>query len=132
MRVHQTRSMLEKVPDTDNNDECLYWAEMLDVGKPLRPLAASFKSESELKKGMRSLRNISLLLLLLINMTWIILLYTLQFPKLQKFNLPTKAFEILFLAVYAFIVTVQFCTMIVHRGFTLIHYLAHIDSKLSM
>ena len=123
-----TKHIFEKISDTTSNDECLYWTEMLDVGKPLRPLAASFKSESELKEGLRSLRNITLAVLLLINIMWIVLLYTLQFPELQKFNLPTKAFELLFLAVYALIVSVQFCAMILHRGVTLIHYLARVDS----
>ena len=129
-RVHLTKRILEKVPDTKNNDECIYWTGMLDVGKPLRPLAASFKSESELKEGLRSLRNITLAALLLINVMWIVLLYTLQFPELQKYNLPTKAFEVLFLAVYALIVFVQFCAMIVHRGVTLIHYLARVEPEI--
>eukprot|EP00731_Ephydatia_muelleri_P038335 Em0725g2a len=64
--------------------------------------------------------------LLLINIMWIVLLYTLQFPELYKFNLPTKAFELFYLAVYASIIFVQFCAMIVHRGVTLIHYLASV------
>eukprot|EP00731_Ephydatia_muelleri_P007925 Em0004g263a len=128
-RVHETRKMLvenEDMLDTESNVECLYWTELLRVGKPLRPLAA--KPDHKLEIEMKSLRNITLAFLLLINVMWIVLLYTLQFPELQYFNLPTKAFEVFYLAVYTLIVSVQFCALVIHRGITFIHYLANVGS----
>ena len=113
--------------DHDSNGVCDYWTELLGEGKPLRPIAA--KPDHKLEIEMKSLRNITLAFLLLINAMWIVLLYTLQFPELQKFNLPTKAFELFYLAVYTFIVSVQFCALVIHRGITFIHYLASVGSS---
>ena len=128
-KVHDTKTILQGVAVDDTDDtERRFWESMLALGKPLRPIEASFKSDAELKEALKSLRNATLAVLLLINIMWIVLLYTLQFPELQKYNLPSKAFEALFLAVYALIILVQFGAMIVHRGVTLIHYLARVES----
>ena len=128
-KVHETKAILKGVTDDNADDaESTFWKSMLAVGKPLRPIEASFKSDTELKESLKTLRNATLAVLLLINIMWIVLLYTLQFPELQKYNLPSKAFEALFLAVYALIILVQFGAMIVHRGVTLIHYLARVES----
>eukprot|EP00731_Ephydatia_muelleri_P007824 Em0004g162a len=48
------------------------------------------------EEALKALRNATLAVLLLINIMWIVLLYTLQFPELVKYNLPSKAFEALF------------------------------------
>ena len=130
-KIHLTKPILEGVAKLElDDDDDKFWKEVLAVGKPLRPIEASFKSDIDLnlKKALKTLRNATLAVLLLINIMWIVLLYTLQFPELQKYNLPTKAFEILFLAVYALIILVQFGAMIVHRGVTLVHYLARVES----
>ena len=127
--VYETRRKLvekENMLDTNSNHENLYWTGLLGEGKPLRPLAA--KPDHKLEKELKSLRNITLAFLLVINAMWVVLLYTLQFPELQKFNLPTKAFELFYLAVYTFIVSVQFSALVIHRGITFIHYLASVGS----
>ena len=127
--MHDTKTILQGVTvDSADAAECAFWESMLDVGQPLRPIEASFKSDAELKEALKALRNATLAVLLLINIMWIVLLYTLQFPELVKYNLPSKAFEALFLAVYALIILVQFGAMIVHRGVTLVHYLARVES----
>eukprot|EP00731_Ephydatia_muelleri_P007821 Em0004g159a len=127
-RVYQIKSILEKEPDTDQHGEHSYWTKLLDVGKPLRPMAANLNSNRKLDESLRSLRNITIAFLLLINIMWVILLFTLRFPELYKFNLPPNAFELFSVAVYTLIFSVQFCAMIVHRGVTLIHYLASVGS----
>ncbi|KAL5496346.1 hypothetical protein EMCRGX_G012610 [Ephydatia muelleri] len=128
-KVHDTKTILQGVTvDSADVAECAFWESMLDVGQPLRPIEASFKSDAELKEALKALRNATLAVLLLINIMWIVLLYTLQFPELVKYNLPSKAFEALFLAVYALIILVQFGAMIAHRGVTLVHYLARVES----
>eukprot|EP00731_Ephydatia_muelleri_P007965 Em0004g303a len=122
--VYESRSKFvenKNMLDTNSNGECLYWTELLGEGKPLRPLAA--KPDHKLEKELKSLRNITLAFLLVINAMWVVLLYTLQFPELQYFNLPTKAFEVIYLAVYTLIVSVRFCALVIHRGITFIHYL---------
>ena len=71
------------MPDTDLNGEYSYWTKVLDVGKPLMPISASFSElKEELNKGLRSL--------LLIHIMCIVLLCTRRFPELEKFNLPTR------------------------------------------
>ena len=127
--VYESRSKFvenKNMLDTNSNGECLYWTELLGEGKPLRPLAA--KPDHKQEKKLKSLRNIMLAFLLLINVMWIVLLYTLQFPELQYFNLPTKAFEVIYLAVYTLMVSVHFCALVIHRGITFIHYVASVGS----
>ena len=124
---HKVYIALQKLPLCSDPSFETFWKETLQEGKPLQPIEAIFKSDAELKEGLKSLRNATLAVLLLVNIMWIVLLYTLQFPELAEYNLPTKAFEVIFLAVYALIILVQFCAMIVHRGVTLIHYLARLE-----
>jgi len=64
--------------------------------------------------------------LLLTNVMWIVFLYTLVFPQLTKYNLPDRAFSLLFLAVFSVIIVIQFIAMIFHRFGTLVHLLAGI------
>jgi hypothetical protein len=54
---------------------------------------------------------------------WIILLYTVEVPHLGKHDLPERAFHLLFLAVYGFIVLVSFAAMLIHRFLMLIQFL---------
>ena len=66
-------------------------------------------------------------LLFLVNIMWIILLYTLEFPELEDYGLDSRGFQLLFLAVYGLIIIVQFITLICHRIVTLVHYLGRIQ-----
>lgn len=92
-----------------------FWESVLD--DTLRPIEkkSDDTSSDTLKKSLKTLRNGTMAGLLVINIIWIILLYTVQFPELRKYNISSRAFEVLFLALYSVIIIIQFGAMIVHR-----------------
>jgi len=95
----------------------------------LKPESANLGKVEELKEKLNSLRNLALLVLLLTNIMWIVFLYTLIFPQLTDYNLPDRAFSLLFLAIFAIIILIQFCAMVFHRFITLVHLLARTKIK---
>jgi len=110
---------------TDKYEKELEFWEKLAKDK-LQPESANLSKVEELKEKLRVLRNFSLLVLLLTNVMWIVFLYTLVFPQLIKYNLPDRAFSLLFLAVFSIVIVIQFIAMIFHRFGTLLHLLAGI------
>ena len=107
--------------------EAKFWKDLVDVS--LKPISIRFQGQiKDMKESLRGLRNTILGALFLINIMWIVLLYTLQFPELEDYGLDSRAFQLLFLAVYGFIIIVQFITLICHRIVTLVHYLGRIRS----
>lgn len=108
-------------------DELKFWKKVLDGG--LRPRPPSFTPVRSRQKELRSLRNSMLALLLLINLMWIILLYTLHTKPLIKYGLDQRAVQLIFLAVYGVIIVVQFICMICHRAVSLVHYAGRFKSE---
>lgn len=124
LRIRRTATVIENVPYTDiySDIEADFWKKLIDV--KLKPVSVRFQGQiGDLKQSLRSLRNQILALLLLVNIMWIILLYTLEFPELEDYGLDSRGFQLLFLAVYGFIIIVQFITLLCHRIVTLVHYL---------
>ena len=107
-------------------DENAFWDRL--VKESLKPESANLNEVDELKKKLRDLRNYSVLILFLINVMWIVFLYTLVFPHLTRYNLPNKAFSLLFLIIFSVIVLIQCFAMVYHRLKTLLHLLAGIRS----
>ena len=97
--------------------------------KTLKPESANLGKVEELREKLKDLRNLALLVLLLINIMWIVFLYTLIFPQLTQYNLPDRAFSLLFLAIFAVIIIIQFVAMMFHRFITLVHLLARTKIK---
>ena len=125
-RIRATATIIENLPATDlsstNADEAEFWIKLIDV--KLKPVSVRFQGQIEdLKQSLRSLRNQMLAMLFLVNIMWILLLYTLNFPELEDYGLDSRGFQLLFLAVYGFIIVVQFITLLCHRLVTLVHYL---------
>ena len=125
MRGGTTREL----KDTPQNgpEENRFWVKL--IKNKLQPESANLGKTDELKKKLKDLHNLSVLIIFLINVMWIVFLYTLVFPQLTKYNLPDKAFSLLFLFIFSFIVLVQFFAMIVHRFKSLLHLLAGIRPK---
>ena len=126
LRIRHTATIIENVPATvlssTNPDEADFWENLINI--KLKPVSVRFQGQIEdLKQSLRSLRNTILALLFLVNIMWIILLYTLDFPELEDYGLDSRGFQLLFLAVYGFIIIVQFITLVCHRIVTLVHYL---------
>ena len=131
LKIKFTETFIDNLRTTDlsvrSKEEADFWSDL--IFQSLRPISVRFQGQIEdMKESLRSLRNITLGVILLINIMWIILLYTLRFPQLEDYGLDSRGFQILFLAVYSFIVIVQFITLVCHRIITLVHYLGRIQS----
>ena len=106
--------------------ETVFWEEL--IHNKLKPVSVHLQGQTEaLKQSLRTLRNTTLGVLLLVNIMWIVLLYSLSFPELENYGLDKRGFQLLFLAVYGFIIIVQFIALICHRMVTMVHYLGRIQ-----
>ena len=127
-KIRETKSTLEQLPEVDiatlNKDEARFWEGLIE--HTLKPVTIRFTQIGSIQQALRSLRNMVLILLLLVNCMWIILLFTLDFPQLTDYGLDPRGFQLLFLAVYGFIIIVQFITLLCHRAVTVVHYLGRI------
>lgn len=114
------------VLESTDKEEADFWIGV--IHRNLKPVSVQFQGQVEdLKKSLRNLRNAALAVLFLINIMWIVLLYTLDFPELLDYGFDSRGFQLLFLLVYGFIIVVQFITLIFHRIVTLVHYLGRIQ-----
>ena len=68
--------------------------------------------------------------MLLINLIWLILLAVFTFNELETYGLNKQLLGLLFLAVYAILLSVQFVGMLLHRLVTLTHYIARLNQAL--
>ena len=111
------------IPLTElENEECRFWKKILS--QELKPVTIQFQQTSkDTAQKLKSLRNATLAILLLINIMWIVLLYTVTFPQLEEYDLPAKAFQLLFLAVYGLIILVSFIALLAHRLIMLMQFL---------
>lgn len=130
LRIRQTETQIDNLPvtilESTNKEEADFWTTV--IHRNLKPVSVQFQGQVEdLKKSLRNLRNAVLAVLFLINIMWIALLYTLDFPELLDYGIDSRGFQLLFLAVYGFIIIVQFITLIFHRIETLVHYLGRIQ-----
>ena len=128
--IRHTETVIDNLPITvlgsTDKEEADFWTNLIHQG--LKPVSVRFQGQVEdLKQSLRSLRNGTLAVLFLVNIMWIVLLYTLEFPELEDYGLESRGFQLLFLAVYGFIIIVQFLTLICHRIVTLVHYLGRIQ-----
>ena len=123
MEENDTLTM-DEIHDDAYKKENTFWEDL--IKKTLKPQSANFSKVDELKEKLTDLRNLSVLILFLINVMWIVFLYTLVFPQLTKYNLPERAFSLLFLFIFSIIVLIQFFAMLFHRFKTLLHLLAGI------
>ena len=118
---------LSEIDDPDKKLEYLFWERLAE--NTLKPESANLGKVEELKEKLKNLRNLALLVLLLSNIMWIVFLYTLVFPELTDYNLPDRAFSLLFLAIFSVIILIQFVAMLFHRFVTLVHLLARTKLK---
>ena len=110
-----------------NKDEYDFWQQLLEEkSSNLKPAQFQLKP-ADLEKKLKRLRNKVLVIFLVVNLLWIIILYSLSFPVLRQYNLPERACSIAFLGVYGVLIIIQFFTMIGHRTVTLIHYLGRTE-----
>ena len=130
LRIRHTETLIDNlmISDLKNTDktECDFWMDL--IHRTLKPVSVRFQGQiQDMKDSLRSLRNTALGVILLVNIMWIVLLYTLNFPELEDYGLDSRGFQLLFLFVYGFIIIVQFITLLCHRIVTLMHYLGRIQ-----
>ena len=82
-----------------------------------------FGGVEELKEKLEELRNSTLLVFALSNLIWIILLLTITHQENLKV-LGTNVIGFAFLAIYGFIIVIQFLTLLWHRMATFFHVVA--------
>ena len=130
LQIRHTKGVIENVPITQLGGARLqeryytetdFWETL--IHRKLKPVTVRFTQIDDLKATLKGLRNTVLAILLLVNLVWIILLYTLTIPQLVQYGLEPRAFQTVFLAVYGIIIIVQFMTILCHRAVTLVHYL---------
>ena len=124
IQIYKAKGELSRIPTISihDDDEEAFWAKIL--AKELKPVTVRLQQASkEIGQKLKALRNSTLALILLVNIMWIILLYTVTLPQLVMYGLPERAFQTLFLAVYGFIVLVSFVAMLVHRFLMLIQFI---------
>ena len=125
-RMYHTKGEIENVDEVKlDANEAVFWKNL--IAKKLKPLSTQLTSIEEVKQSLRSLRNTMLVVIFLVNIMWITALYSVEFPRLSDYGLDPRAFQLLFLAVYGFIIIVQFVMMLLHRGITLVHYFGRIS-----
>ena len=123
LKIRQAKAKIENVPlgGGPDEEENKFWETL--IKDKLKPETVRFTPIDDLKANLKSLRNSVLAILLLVNIMWIILLYTLEFSQLIDYGFESRAFQTLFLAVYGIIIVIQFVTLLCHRSVTLVHYL---------
>ena len=123
LKIRETETKIDNLSVNEISlEEAEFWKE--NIRKVLKPISVHFQGQvKDLKQSLRSLRNTVLGVIFLINIMWIVLLYSLSFPELEKYGFNKRGFQLLFLAVYIFVIIIQFIALICHRVVTLVHYL---------
>lgn len=108
--------------------ELVFWTEK--ISETLTPVPEGLTEAAELKDSLDSLRNNTLIAMLLVNLIWIVLFLSFTIDELKIINIDTEVLVIVFLAVYGVILIIQFVTMLMHRLITISHYIARLNEEL--
>ena len=125
-KIREARHDLSKVQagrlkDDGDGIEYEFWTRLRELR--LLPESKAFGQYSELADKLADLRNSVVLCLMVANLVWIILMFTLT--KKSKLNVVnTNPLGLAFLVVFGTILAIQFLTMLWHRVATLLHFLA--------
>ena len=104
------------------DEETKFWSDILT--KELKPVTVRLQQTSkEIGQKLDSLRNSTLAIILLVNIMWLLLLYTVTFPQLGTYGLTDRAFQLLFLGIYGIIIILSFVAMVLHRFIMLMQFL---------
>lgn len=128
MKVRQARRELDRIPvhfldihNGDHGDEYEFWEGLRQAC--LIPERSAFGQTSELKDRLVELRNTTLLIFFVANVIWMVIIMILVKHQNLKL-LGVDAVGLAFLAVYGFVIILQFLSMLIHRFATIIHVLA--------
>ncbi len=131
LQIRKTKGTIENIETTQlattDADEANFWENLIHV--TLKPTKIQLTQMEELKTNLRALRNTTLTVIFVINLTWSIVFYTLSSPQFNLYvYLPARGFSLLLLAVYTVSLIVEFVGLICHRAVMLVHYLSRVKS----
>ena len=123
LQIYQTKRDMDKLNLLIKEDEeTKFWSDILS--KELKPVTVRLQQASkEIGQKLDSLRNSTLAFILLVNIMWLLLLYTVTFPQLGAYGLTDRAFQLLFLGIYGIIIILSFFAMVLHRFIMLMQFL---------
>ena len=106
-------------------EEYEFWEEMAQgVLNTKEEVSTGIK---ELKSNLESLRNNTLIAMLVINIIWMVLLISFNHLKyFESIGITQSALPVLFAVLFFGILVVQFVCLIMHRIETMVHVLARI------
>ena len=95
LKIKQTEIQIDNLPiEVILSTEEDFWNEK-SISEVLRPISVYFQGQlmiKDIKQSLRSLRNTVLDVIFLINIMWIILLYSLSFPELEDYGFDKRGF----------------------------------------
>ena len=125
-KIREARQTLNRVPlrnlkEDNDGIEYEFWTRLRE--RCLLPESKAFGQHSELADRLAELRNSVVVCLVVANLVWIILIFTLT--KRAELNVVgTNPLGLSFLVVFGTILAIQFLTMLWHRMSTVLHFLA--------
>ncbi|KAI6645780.1 Chitin synthase 6 [Oopsacas minuta] len=123
---HEYLGKLDDMPQGDFEDEDIFWYKLRDEILKVDTSVFQAKQEAKLKSNLEELRNNYLLVLIVANSIWLLgffLLDSVQFSVLRiegKVNLIGMIFVLIYGAIYF----IQFICLLLHRVYTLMHFVA--------
>ncbi|XP_069372206.1 chitin synthase chs-2-like isoform X2 [Paralichthys olivaceus] len=130
------------IEDTLDEEELGFWKELQE--KYLKPLPDDKERQKKIANDLRELRNKINFAFFLLNALWLVATFTLQvFDATFAIKLPKVSLDLeytgedvhidpialMFILGFASSVSIQFLAMIYHRLYTLIHYVAFLDTE---
>ncbi|XP_070702922.1 chitin synthase chs-2-like [Pempheris klunzingeri] len=128
--------------DSLDQEEEEFWKELLE--KYLHPLLDDKETQKKITNDLRELRNKINFTFFILNALWLVATFTLQFFKASfSISLPKVGLNLegtgedtqvdpigfMFILGFAASVVIQFLAMLCHRIYTLIHYVAFLDTE---
>ncbi|XP_037651272.1 chitin synthase chs-2-like [Sebastes umbrosus] len=128
--------------DTLDEEEEQFFRELM--AKYLEPLPENKKKQEKMADKLKELRNKITFIFFILNAFWLLATFTLQlvqstiFIQVPKVDLNLEftgdyifidPVGFMFILSFAFLVIIQFTAMLYHRIYTLIHYVAYLDTE---
>ena len=122
--MRETVTLIDNLPiQAISLEEVEFWNRD-DIHKVLKPTSVHFQGQvKDLKQSLQSLRNTALGVTFLVNIIWIVLMYSISLPEFENYGFNKRGIQLLLLAIYSIVIAVQFIALICHRVVTMVHYL---------
>ena len=128
-RQMQAQEFLRKIPDMDPMEfepEDEFWLKLRHEILKVDNSVFQSRQEAKLKTNLEELRNNYLLVLIIANAVWLLIFFLLDSAQFEGLRIESKinAVGLLFVLLYGAIYFIQFLCMMLHRIYTLMHFVA--------